>query len=470
MPNSKTLPRIKPVDSLSHESTYGGLVIGDNWVVMGILFVDRLGHVIPIRVRRSFFEATPGEDPSLPKIEEAIRHCWSTIGGGADSEYSRFVVCLPPRATQSRHTSSRVSTRPEGRPFLSDRTVVTAQHLRELDTRISRDGVRPRYAVADMVPLAYQLDNQHRTSDPVGRQTELLTLQAHLVLSDSDTAQTILDCLRTLDIRTDVFMSPHMALSGNLAPVEKTADTISVDVDRLTTACSFFRDGKLIHTEWVEGGSYEVLEGASERLNTNPDELMQWLNDREDVAPPGAVDDDLLLPLYPRWRNRNTSLVDLDHAARKAANGIVTQILAVVETARASSGTDTKRVILTGDDSMTLRAVRANLQHAGLMCEWRLVEEALLQEDTLLAVPGFSRLVGMMKVARAQSGRQPFLDEYNEALVDRVGQRIQAVPAHMKAWASRTRAPRNAAPAVRVPSRSQPAKAPLAGVLRQLLW
>jgi hypothetical protein len=445
------------VDELSYENILGGISFGRNWVVTSIVHADRMGHVMPLRVRRAFFPAPPAdEDIFMPDVEQAIQTCWERMGGGAQFDYSKFIVCLPYGATASRQSSSTISTHPNGRPFKSNRTVVSRKHVKQVLNRVSRDGFWPRYATVDMVPISYVLDNDRKTSDPTGKKAEKLQLNAHLVLGEQDTTRSILDCLRTLDIEVDVLMSSHAAAAGNLAPAERDESMVLVDVDRETIGVSFFRNGKMVHTAHITSGSYDILIGAAERLNTQPEELALWLNEREDMSIELTPDDDSLLPLFPRWQHGSPSLVDLDLAARKASAQIISELHDVMKSA-ADMKLEPKRVILMGDDNLSIRSLRAEIPHLGMSCEWRQPHEA--KNGNHLSIPGIARLIGMMKrVSQETIPAQPFLESYNSTFVNMVPQHVRQLVSAKDDFT-----------AARKPSQSV-RKRKLAGVLGQLLW
>lgn len=445
------------VDELSYENIFGGITFGRNWVVTSIVHADPMGHVMPLRVRRAFFPAPPsGEDIFMPDVEQAIQTCWERMGGGAQFDYSKFIVCLPYGATVSKRSSSAISTHPNGKPFKANRTVVTRKHVKQVLNRVSRDGFWPRYATVDAVPLSYILDGDRLTSDPAGKTAENLKLNAHLVLGEQDTIRSILDCLRTLDIEADVLMSSHAAATGNLAITERDGDTVLVDVDRETIGITFFKAGQIVHTAHINSGSYDILIGAAERLNTQPEELALWLNEREDMAIELMPEDDSLLPLFPRWQHGSPSLVDLDLAARKASARIISELHEVMKTA-AGMELKPRRVVLMGDDNLSIRSLRAEIPHLGMSCEWRQSHEA--RNGNHLAIPGISRLIGMMKrVSQEVIPAQPFLESYNSTFVNMVPQHVRQLVSAREDFT-----------AARKPTQSV-RKRKLAGVLGQLLW
>ena len=462
-----TFRQIRTIHSLRPENTFASAIVGDNWVVTAIAHIDRLGRqIIPLRVRRSFYAAAGDEEMNTAAITEALERCWTTMGGGNEFEYSKFILCLPPRITRSHISASSISTRPQN-TFRADRAVITPAHMRELQNRVCRDGFWPHYAVADLIPLAYHVDGERIVRDPIGKNASKLDLRAHLILADQDFTRNILCSLKELNIDVDVLMSAHAAVTGNLSRTEKDGDCVLVDVDRLTSACTFFKDGHMSHTEWVEGGSYSILEGAAKRLNTQPEELALWLNERENITMPENPAPDGLLPLYPSWRSELTSLVDLDLAARKAAETIATPLKNAIESASARMGRPIRRVILTGDDNLTLRALMATLYQSGLICEWRNPSENLPEGDTTSSTPGLARLTGLMKASvHASSQRQPFLETYNDVLINRIGHGIQKLNGRVRNWL------------VERPTESRPKSVasrpvkerPLAGAVRQMLF
>jgi hypothetical protein len=393
-----------------------------------------MGTVFPIRMRRAFFDATPGEAPDAAKIGRALQTCWTGLGAGAAFEYSKFILCLPARATHSRQSQATISTHPAG-PFRTEHSVVTALHRRQLENKVSRDGFWPRFAACDLIPLSYWLDDGRTTSEPEGKRAESMSMHAHLVLGEHDLVRGILDELRSMDIQVDIMVSPYAAVEGVLSAAERNSRTLVIDIDRLTTTCGFFCDGKMVHSEWIDGGSYTILQGAAERLDTQPDELALWLNEREDIVAPTTPQDDMLLPLYPKWRKGLASLVDLDQAARKAAGGIVTQLQAVIETASGRFGLTPKRAVLAGDDSLTLRAMMSSLYQGGLICEWRNPQDENVQGAARMAMPGMARFMGMMKLGHAGARRQPYLEDYNSAFIERVSEHFQqTVPEAISRW------------------------------------
>ena len=449
---------VKSIDSLRHENIFGGLVIGDTWVVMAIAHADRMGHVLPIRLRRAFFDATPGEVPPLGPIEQAIEECWNTMGGGHEYTYSRFLLCMPPGLTTSRRVTCTLSTHPAG-AFRPARSTVTSRHVRECENRLCRDGIRPHWAVADLVPIDFTLDGNRHTTSPVGRQSDTLAAEAHLVLTDQEIARRTMDVLNTLGIRVDTMTSAQCAAAGNLAPSERVRETVLIDIDRQTTSCAFFDRDRVAHTDWFDGGAYEVLEGAAERLGTEPERLALWLNEREGLKLP-CPGEDFNLPLFPAFSSGGISLVDLDLAARKAARGIADNVQRCIDDARRKCGTEPRRAVLCGDDVLTARSLMSVLYQRGLICEWRSAADTRTEQAAHLSVPGLHRLMGMMKTAAAHRTRQPYPEAYNEALFGRVS-------AGLTAKVRGTHEPRRDAKDARTKPRPRPR---LAGALNSVLF
>ncbi|MBL7115636.1 MAG: hypothetical protein ISS35_07705 [Kiritimatiellae bacterium] len=462
-----TFRQLRTIHSLRPENTFASAIVGDNWVVTAIAHIDRLGRqIIPLRVRRSFYAATNDGEMNTTAITEALERCWTTMGGGNEFEYSKFILCLPPRITRSRISASSISTRPQN-TFHTDRATITPAHLRDLQNRVCRDGFWPHYAVADFIPLTYHMDGERLSRDPIGKSASKLDLRAHLVLADQDFTREVLCALKELNIDIDVLMSSHAAVAGNLPRTEKDGDSVLVDVDRQTCACSFFKDGNMSHTEWVEGGSYTILEGAANRLKTKPEELALWLNERENITMPENPAPDGLLPLYPSWRSEITSLVDLDLAARKAAESIAAPLKNTIENTSARMGRPIRRVILTGDDNLTLRALMATLYQSGLICEWRNPSEHLPEGDTTNSTPGLARLTGLMNASiHASCQRQPFLESYNDVLINRIGHGIQKLNGRVRNWLEERPSESRSQSVAPRPSKERP----LAGAVRQLLF
>jgi hypothetical protein len=461
--------RLKSVAELGHTNTLGALVVGDNWVVMAIAHADPMGQIVPIRQRCRFFEAAPGEDPSLAAVSDAVVQCWTALGGDHELIYSRFALSLPPRATVSRQARCRISTLPRG-PFRSDRATVTPAHVRDTATRIARDGFWPKLVACDVVPLAYWTDGDHRVPDPVGRHSETLTFDAHLILADQDMARTVLDALRTQDIRVDFMTSAFASAAGNLAPAERTRDTLLIEVDRLTTTCTGFDEGEIVFADWIEGGSYQVLSGAAERLQTEPENLAHWLNEREAMGLTELPAASGLLPLCPAWGHAPANLVDLDHAARKAAAGIATQVGTLVHGLLAKHQRPPRHLILTGDDNLSLRALTLLLQQKGHCCEWRPARDRHTWDRPDVRTPGVSRMSGLLRAAARRGARhQPFLDDYNEAAVNRIGRSLLAVHERAGSWWTARRPGTPPARPTSFAANPQP-RPRLATVLNQLLW
>jgi hypothetical protein len=105
--------------------------------------------------------------------------------------------------------------------------------------------------------------------------------------------------------------------------------------------------------------------------------------------------------------------VDLDIAARKAAAVIAGRLLSGIQAASGRLTLKPRRAIVTGDDSLTLRALIANLYQNGIVCEVRGELDAEDGANLHLAMPGMARLIGMMRAAQGNALPQPFLDAYN---------------------------------------------------------
>lgn len=415
------------VDELSARRVFAAATVGDGHVTTCLAHLDRLGAVYPIRTRSERMDVAPGSVPSASELGRALAASWDGLGADASFEYHRFFLCLPPWGALSREAASRINVSPgdQGQAAMQVPSV-TARDVARLETQLCRQQAMPGFVICDLARHAYCGDSDLPMKDPIGARTRSLRVRGHVVFSDLNSTTVILESLRSLGVRVDVMVSAFTSVSPNLTLPEKSRGCAAVDVDRANTHLSFYRDEQLAHTRLVSSGSRAVLIDSAHTLKTRPEEL-SWLWNAED--PVRLHDISLGRPgrLPQRSLQGGTqSLDDWNSAADMAVASLFERIRREVEETRLELGWRPNSLLFVGEDSVTIPRLVNAARACGYEAEWRIPER--VHGNGRFAVPGAARLVGMIRAcafARSPAPCQPFLDAYNESLIDGLSNRVR---------------------------------------------
>ena len=423
------------VDELDTNRIHAALVVGDNWVATVIAHVDRLGTVYPFRWRHTFLDVEGRDVPSPRVLQEAVYECWNGMGVDARVEYSRFFLSLPGWACRSREATSRCFIDRELGPRVS-RPKVTAHDVQRLAERICTENISASYVVTDLVPHCYLGDSGTAHKDPIGATSATLLLQAHLVMADLSTVHTILDALRAMDVRVDVMSGPFCPMGTHLTAPERASGAVLVEVDRLNTYCSHFLGGQLVRSSQATGGVYDIVQSAASGLGIRMSDFAPWLGRLDTALVEAGPDVEIDLPPRRRRQPSGVRLGDVVAAAGEAAEDLLSRLDVTPEFSEQNLQRCLNKVVVMGDDHLTLRAMcEAFRRRHGVECEWRRPRK--VHGNGRPPVPGFPRVVGLSRFGAVHNGRrQPYLEEYNETLMDALNRSVQEAALHAFDWIS----------------------------------
>lgn len=396
------------LEELSLQSTHAAIVIGDNWVAAAKVHVDVLGSVYPFRWQYEFIHTVPDATPSLKAIREALRCCWKRLNESGNTAFSKMFVCLPGWACITKVIDEQIIL-DNARNGESHGVVITDKEVAELISKAEADRGQKGYVVAECIPRHFVVENGRKTDDPVGEMAPSLAMQAHLVLADRSVMETIRDTLSELDVTINVMKSPYTALRGNFSEAEREGAALFVDVDRLKTYCSFVAGGEFLRMSDIAAGSCSILEGAAEGLNLTPGELADWVNEWEEHVQWAKLKPEDYIPGLAHSEHGPESFEALDEAAGGPAGELFGLIYEKLKFVNARERVHINRVILVGDDFLTLRALKqAGKAYLGIACT-QLVPDRVHNAERI-QMPGLARMVGLVRQEEHATRRaQPYL-------------------------------------------------------------
>ena len=415
----RILESFRAVDHLKKENTFAAISFGDNYVSAALAHVDVMGSVYPYRLQHAFFKRDKRHDPDARELDAALRKCWEGLGNNPELEASQILVALPPWASRSRMAEARLVVPSEEGAGMYARKVDKIV-VRSLQDVMCAKNTPAGYVVSDLIPQYYTTDTGSTLGNPISATTSTLAMRGHLVMTELSVARIILDCLKSKSVWATHLTTAFCATGFNIWPDEKQRGVALIEVDRLRTYCSFFENGVLVHTCQVDGGSIETLSDAAHRLDVPPGDLALWLNDREELMRYADPQIEIAWPSATRKPNGPRTLGDIENAARPMAEKIMGRIQAALKGVDEAVNRGIRNVVLMGDDPLIMRALRSAFREVGgAQCEWRVPPKVHGEQHR--AVPGFARMIGLLRMPRLwKERRQPFLESYNESVVETV--------------------------------------------------
>ncbi len=406
------------VGELSLQRTFAAIVIGDNWIAAVKVHVDVLGAVYPFCWHYEFLETIPGATPSINAIRKGLRRCWGHLVDSDNPSFSKMFVCLPGWGCRTKAVKDRILLGGDGDSD-GTATVVTAREVQDLIDKTVADHGERGFVATECIPRYFIVENGRKTPDPVGELCTSLGMEGHMVLADRNIVETIEGTLADLDVDIDVMRSPCTVMRGNLSAEERDGSMLFVDVDRFKTYCGFFAGGEFVRMTHVDVGSRSILEGAAEALGLLPGELADWVNEWEDLVQLGRWNPEDQAPVMPHSANGPESWEALDEAAAEPARELFGHIYEHLKFVNAREHIHISRVVFTGDDYLTLRALKkAGEAYLGIACT-RLVPDRLHNAERI-QIPGLARMVGLVRQEENTiRGAQPYLAEKARTWLDR---------------------------------------------------
>ena len=415
----------EPIGELNPAHIFAGAVIGDDWVQAVIMHLDPQGGVYPICGQAMILPVTPGLAPSLDLVRRSLKECWLKIDPTGSLLYNKFFLCLPPWCARSSDTEVRVPIEHNRRvPGLRIPTV-RPRHVSDLEEVASWHDVPEHYVTVDLAALAYELDDGRRVSNPEEFITGTLGMQAHRVFADLATTRSMLNGLRTVRVEVDVMMSSHAAAAGVLSEEEMSLGTAVVDVGRRQTHCSFFERGLLRHTSSRDGGTEDVVTSTADRMQLSREDVVTLMKQRAQLLFPDDPNHRIFaLPLF-RWTMAHPAVQQLDEAAQASVAAIYRRVAHSLNVATREMMLEVNRVILVGDDPLTLRILKELVEERHeLPCRMAIPEPVYSAPGTHLL--GYARTIAFFReAARSQQRRQVYLERYNEAVFDRISRKVK---------------------------------------------
>lgn len=421
----------KPLGQLSLQHTYAGITFGDNWVCAYKAHVDQTGAVFPYARRFDFARQTKqGTTPNRGELLRLAVKCWRAVDSGGQIDYSHFLVCFPQWACTTRDVTVQMPLKHEaGIPKETD-PVVEPRHIERLADRIA-SGVAT--TDRDLVPLEiiphyYVINGRRRMSQPVNTPARALKLKAHVTLAERSCVDDILHCLEYLGIRhITACLSPFSAMQPHLSLVERQRNVAIVEVDRKSTCYSIYRSGDLVRSGHIQQGSYNVLIETAHKLGTRPIRLAKWLNEWEHVFVAPSRDGLPESLAFSRLDDGPKSLQELNNASVEIGTRMATELMVKVRDANLKLGTRVSDIVLTGEDYLSLRALKAAVDaNSAITTHWRIPVGTHPENGSHVTMPGLVRTFGALKLAGDLRLRPvtPIVREYNRTRVDLVNNRI----------------------------------------------
>jgi hypothetical protein len=425
-----------PVYVLAREHTFGGVVLGDDWVAVVMAHVDpKGGCVYPYWCESFMLHAPQGLRPSLEDIQQGIRACWQKLRREERHAFDRFFVCLPPWSCESQDIHHQVAVR--GEWPTQKRCEVQERHVRTLDQRLRAEGIGFGNAISDVAGRRFSLESGKVITNPRGEESRTLTQTAHVVTTDTALVRHVISCLKGLGVAVHAVMSPCVAGVDALTDEEKNEGAVYVDVDRRSVLCSLYAGGALRATRRFDKGSIDIHGWTAQKLGTTNEGLARRVEDC--ITRPLAgerADDTGFGPLFSNAHAKNDMRV-LERAAMQSVGGLLGEIYDWFEGICEEKDLSVHRIVMGGDDQLALGALaEAGDEMMAVPVVWREPENVFAAPA--VRGPGFSRLVRFMRTAAR--GPQP---GYELLLMDR-----GATRAGVREWpqaavaALRRRAPR----------------------------
>lgn len=435
-----------PIYVLAREHSFGGVVVGDDWVSVVMAHVDpKGGCVYPYWCESFMIHTPPGMRPSLEDIQKGIRACWHKLRREDRHAFDQFFVCLPQWACESRDVQHEIAVRSEWPKH--KRSEVHKHHVRTLDQRLRAERFGFGNAISDVAGRCFRLESGKVVTNPLGEESRTLAQSAHVVTTDTAMVRHVRSCLKGLGVSVNAVMSPCVAGLDALTEEEKAAGSVYIDVDRRSILCCLFAGGSLRATQRFDNGSIDIHGWTAIKLGTSNEGLARRVQDCMARQLAGDIADDSQFgPLFANSRVKN-DMRALERAAMQSVQDLLGDIYDWVEHTCSERNLSVHRIVLGGDDHLAMGALaEAGGEMMSVPVVWREAENVFAANN--MRGPGFNRLVRFMRVA-ARGPRQ----EHQLLLMDRGATRAgvrewplaalaavrKRVPAWHRRWVNITR-------------------------------
>ena len=407
----------KAIGVLPPGQIMAGVMIGCNWVQAFAIHVDPAGALYVMDVGSRLIPTKPGCTPDLRRIKEGLQACWNHLGPLAQGDYGGFCLCLPTWCTRHDRVATSVEIASDERIPGFGTPVVDERDVRRLTEAAAAACETDEHVTVDLFPHYFLLDSGRRVADPRGETTNRLGISTDAVLVERGFVHSILDCLHDMDVKVDVMMSTAAASGGSLS-TDRHRGAAVVDLGERYTAVTLFDRGDLRHVGWWEGGSEDVLKTTAHNLTSTRDIVASVSGDRDLLLLYGDPNNEIVsLPLFS-WARRHPVLRNLEYGAQEAVTALVDRIVKELGAAVRKEGLDIERIVLLGDEPMTVRMLKQLLEdRTGIPC--RIGMPATVRLSLGMKLQGYWRTVSLLRQGvRFRARQQPFLERYNESLMD----------------------------------------------------
>ena len=414
---------------LDQENIFAVMVVGDDYVEASTIRSDPGGFTYPIRAARaSLGELDQNHTPSVDAVCRVAKEAWDKLKGPR-LEYGRFLLCLPSWLCESKEVSAEIELRNFNAKLRRLRVPLVNEHHLPLVVERVCEKLGPDHVVIDLWPGSWVVGRKgRRVEDPVGASSRTLRLEAYAVTAELGPVKTLLKSLAKIGIHVDLITAPCSAAMGVLAEGEDADAGICVaDVDRLSTTISAYVRGKLRYSGTVTLGSNHVMSDVMRHHSGDREELVEELVAWEKIDA-GLVDG--WVRELELWQHilRHPALHLYDAEAAQAITKVFRGIERQLKIALVNSMLPVSEVLLMQDDDshLTERGLSQALKEY-LDIPIRTVVSNTWQEEELGVKCG-ARAIALVRFARASAKRlQPFLDRYNEGIVEAATRRLGVV-------------------------------------------
>lgn len=153
------------------------------------------------------------------------------------------------------------------------------------------------------IPVEYSIDSMTGIKDPSGMQGKILSAQMHVVTASSSALQNITSCLAKchLDVE-DYIISPYASGLACMSDDERTLGSILIDFGGSHTSIAIFKNGNMVHTDFVPVGGMHITNDialglatsieCAERTKTLYGHLISTAKDEREIIDIPQVGDD----------------------------------------------------------------------------------------------------------------------------------------------------------------------------------
>lgn len=157
--------------------------------------------------------------------------------------------------------------------YVTNTIKLGAQPISELDVKKLISKALSDFKIKNMevihyFPIEYKINNDQNINNPIGLTARELFCQIHIIAADSTMVTNLTRCLAKCHLEVnEIYISAYSAGMATLTDDEKELGALLIDLGANTSSYGIFLNGKMIYTNYVPVGSFDITVEIAKSLS-----------------------------------------------------------------------------------------------------------------------------------------------------------------------------------------------------------